>query len=293
MPIKLERVLAATDFSPAGQRAVHVAAEWAQRAQAQLRVVHVTPPQSWLSRAWGLESSVVDAIQKHAANALKQLADSVDGGRTLELSTGVLSGTASRCIAGAVRDYRADLLVLGARGERDIDGERTLGGTAAKLLSTAESPLLLVRRTVEDPVTSVVAAVDLSARSRLVLEWADFAAGARQLHACHVYDVPFAGRLKAYGLVPSAIDAYGEQARAQHGAELAALLTSIGRTAATSHVVERGDAAVELRRFIGSVRPSLVVVGKHATGARASPESSVGNVCRFIAASVSADVLVV
>jgi hypothetical protein len=41
------------------------------------------------------------------------------------------------------------------------------------------------------------------------------------------------------------------------------------------------------------MRPSLVVLGKHVSGKRSTPASSVGSVCRFIASSVSADVLVV
>jgi nucleotide-binding universal stress UspA family protein len=292
MAIRIERVLAATDFSKAGQRAVHVAAEWARRAHAQLRIVHVTPPEGWVSRAWGLETSVAKTIQRHAANALKQAAESVDSGRTIELSTGVLSGAAARTIAGAVREYRADLLVIGARGESDAGGERALGGTAAKLLSTSNGSLLLVRRTRDDPAASVVAALDLSPRSRTVLEWADFAAAERHLHAYHVYDVPFAARLEAYGLSAGAIDAYAEQARSQHDAELTAIVASIERTGATSHVVERGDPAAQLRRYIESVRPSLVVLGKHAAGAGSSA-SSIGSVCRSAASSVSADVLVV
>ena len=293
MAIQIERVLAATDFSQAGQRAAHVAAEWARRARAQLRIVHVTPPEDWVSRARGLETSVAKAIQRHATNALKQIAESVDPGRTIELSTGVLSGAAARSIAGAVRDYRADLLVIGARGERDADGERTLGGTAAKLLSTAEIPLLLVRRTREDVVGSVVAALDLSPRSQTVLEWANFAAAGRHVHAYHVYDVPFAARLEAYGLSASVIDAYGEQERSQHGADLAAVVASVERSGVTSQVVERGDPAVQLRRYVESVKPSLIVLGQHAKGVRSATASSVGSVCRLAASSVSADVLVV
>jgi nucleotide-binding universal stress UspA family protein len=270
-----------------------VAAEWARQAGAQLRIVHVTPPEGWLRRAWGLETSSAAAIQLHATSALKQVADNVDPKHTIELSTGVLSGTAAQSIAQTVRDYRADLLVVGARGERDANGERALGGTSAKLLATAEPPLLLVRRPREDPAASVVAAVDLSAHSQAVLEWADFAAAARHLHVYHVYDVPFTARLQAYGLSASAIDVYQDQARSRQGADLAALVASIARTGATSHVVDRGDPAVLLCRYVESVRPSLVVLGKHTKKARPAPESAVGSVCRFIAISVSADVLAV
>jgi nucleotide-binding universal stress UspA family protein len=293
MPITIERVLVATDFSQAGERAVHVAAEWARQGHAQLRIVHVTPPKSWLSEAWGLKSSTADTIEGHAIDALKQAADSADPQRTIELSTGVLSGSAARSIARAARDYRADLVVVGALGERGDDGERVLGGTSAKLLSAAETPLLLVRRTREDPVADVVAAVDLSPRSRAVLEWADLAAAARHLHAYHVYSVPFAPRLEAYGLHASAIDAYSEQARSQRDADLTALVASLARTGRTSHVVERGEPAVLLSRYIESVRPSLVVLGKNVGGKRSSPRSSVGSISRLIARVVSADVLVV
>jgi nucleotide-binding universal stress UspA family protein len=289
MAIRIERVLAATDFSEAGQRAVQVAAEWARQARAQLRIVHVTPPEGWVRRAWGLERSVTKTIRQHATNALKQVAESVDPARTIELSTGVLSGAAARSIAGAVRDYRADLLVIGARGERAANGERTIGGTAEKLLSTAAAPSLLVRRTREDPVASVVAALDLSPHSHTVLEWADFAAAGRHLHAYHVYDVPFAVRLEAYGLSASAIDAYGEQARSQHVAELAAVVAASARSGPTSQVVERGDPAVQLRRYIESVRPSLLVLGRHAKGVRSSPSS---DVWRVATSSMSPDVLV-
>ncbi len=293
MAITIERVLVATDFSRAGQRAAHTAAEWARQARAQLRVVHITPPKGWLGDAWGLKPSAADAIQEHATTVLKRVADDVDPERKLELSTGVLCGAAARSITRAARDYRADLVVVGARGERDAGGERTLGGTSDKLLSTAEIPLLLVRRAHEDPVASVVAAVDLAPRSQAVLEWADFAAAGKHLRAYHVYDAPFIARLEAYGLAASGIDVYSEQVRSQRDADLAALVASIGRAGDTSRVLERGEPAILLSRYVESVRPSLVVLGKHVKGKRSSPPSNVGSVCRFVASSVSADVLVV
>jgi nucleotide-binding universal stress UspA family protein len=293
MPIAIERVLVATDFSPAGQRAVDVAGEWARHARAQLRIVHVTPRKGWLSGAWGLKASVADAIQEHATNALRETAERADSHRAIEVSTRVLSGPAARSIVRAARDFRADLLVAGARGERDASGELTLGGTSGKLLAAAELPLLLVRRSRKDPVAGVVAALDLSSRSDAVLAWADRAAAERHLYVYHAYDVPFAARLETYGLSPSAIDVYTGQAHLQCDAKLAALVTSSGRAGATSRVVERGEPAVLLRRYVDSVRPSLVVVGKHVRGARRPTASSVGSVCRFIASSVPADVLIV
>ena len=246
-----------------------------------------------LGGLWGLESSTSDSIESHAANALKEVARAADPQGALELSTGVLPGAAARSIARAARDYRADLIVVGARGERDQAGERELGGTSAKLLATAPAPLLLVRRARSDSGVGVVAALDLSVRSQAVLEWADFAAGEKHLYAYHAYDVPFAARLEAYGLAASAIDVYSKQAHTQREADLAALVTSIARQGLTTRVVERGDPGVLLGRYVASVRPSLVVLGKHMKAARSSSVSSVGSVCRHVASSVPADVLVV
>ena len=293
MSIPIKRVLVATDFSRAGQCAVDSGAEWARQARAQLRIVHVTPQQRWLSGLWGVDAATGDTIERHAANALKEVAKRADPQRTLELSTGVLSGAAAASIVRAARDYQADLIVVGARGERDDTGQHVLGGTSAKLLATAPVPLMLIRRTRKEPAAGVVAALDLSPRSPAVLKWASFAAGAKHLHAYHVYDVPFAARLEAYGLAASAIDVYSKQAQAQREADLAALVASIDRSGVTTYVVERGDPGVLVGRYVESVRPSLVVVGKHVKVKRPSAASSVGSICRYVANSVAADVLVV
>jgi universal stress protein E len=293
MPITIKRILAATDFSPAGQRAVDTAAHWARRARSQLRIIHVTPPKRWLGGVWGLDSTTSDTIEWHAANALKGVAKLADPDRTIELSTGVVPGAAARSIARAARDYQADLIVVGARGEREAAGERELGGTSAKLLATAPAPLMLVRRARTGLATGVLAAVDLSPRSRAVLEWADFAAAESHLYAYHVFEIPFAARLETYGLAASAIDVYSKQAQTHHEADLGALVASISRGGVTTQLVERGDPGLLLGRYVESVLPSLVVVGKHVKVARSSPASSVGSVCRHVANSVAADVLVV
>jgi nucleotide-binding universal stress UspA family protein len=255
--------------------------------------VHVTPPKGRLSGAWHLKSSVADTIQQHAANALKRAAEAADPQRALELSTGTLSGPAARSIVRAAREYRANLLVVGARGEHDENGAPTLGGTSGKLLDAAEVPLLLVRQARKDPVAGVVVALDLSPQSKTVLEWAHFAAAERHLHAYHVYDVPFAARLETYGLAATAIDVYSEQERAQRDADLAALIESIRRESVTSRAVERGEPASLLLRYVEKVRPSLVVLGKHVRGRRRPRAGGVGSVCRHIASSVACNVLVV
>src|SRR5690606_9671557 len=96
----------------------------------------------------------------------------------------------------SARDFEADLLVAGTRGEHEVSSRHAaLGGSAMKLLAAAPLPLLLVRTGSHDLPGSVLAAVDLSPVSR------DVFAAAREslrpggvLTVFHAYEAPFADR---------------------------------------------------------------------------------------------------
>ena len=131
--MKVERVLVATDFSAAGQRAVQTAADWARREKAALRIVHVAPSARRLAGLWRTSTRDMHAVHRQAAAALGRLAEAIDPARQLDLSTGLITGPAARQIARAAVEYQADLLVVGAHGEHETTtGQPGLGGTATK-----------------------------------------------------------------------------------------------------------------------------------------------------------------
>ena len=117
--MNIQRVLVATDFSPAGQRAVQAAADWARREKAALRVVHVAPSARRLAGLWRSSMRNVHAVHRQAADALRRVAEAIDPDRQLDLSTGLITGSAARQIARAAVEYRANMLVVGARGHLD------------------------------------------------------------------------------------------------------------------------------------------------------------------------------
>jgi nucleotide-binding universal stress UspA family protein len=126
--MKIERVLVATDFSPAGHRAAQAAAAWSHREQSALRLIHVIPPKSWLSGLSTSEDAANELAQRNTAIALRALADAIDPARRLEISTGVHSGRASLEILRAALEFDCDLLVIGAHGEREPQArQRSLG----------------------------------------------------------------------------------------------------------------------------------------------------------------------
>ncbi|MFX7820734.1 universal stress protein, partial [Acinetobacter baumannii] len=79
--------------------------------------MHVVPPKRWFGGIFGTPDSLHNVACEHAATALKHIADSIDTTRIPHISTGVMEGTAARTIARAARELKADLLVIGARGE--------------------------------------------------------------------------------------------------------------------------------------------------------------------------------
>jgi nucleotide-binding universal stress UspA family protein len=292
--MKIERIITATDFSAAGNRAAATAALWAQQFGAALRIVHVTPPAHWLGGLWHAQSSVVDSIQQNAAKALRDVAERVDPGRQLELSTGVLEGSATKSILHAADEFHADLLVVGARGEREIAPSQSgLGGTSAKLVDAVNKPLMLARRDAAGVPARVLAAVDLLPGSDTVLEWAEFFTRGGSLHAFHAYEMPFGTRLEAYGFSRAAVDVYSQQEHSKREQELETLLKATAGSAGFEFEVERGEPVELLNRYIKIIDANLLVMGKHAHRSRHASLSTPGSVCRSMAFDAPIDLLIV
>lgn len=109
------------------------------------------------------------------------------------------------------------------------------------------------------------------------------------MHVLHVYDVPFATRLAAYGFSEGAIDVYAGDERARRDQQLEVLAASLGR-ADVQRSVERGDAAIRVWDRVRELDAGLVVIGKHARSERGT---GYGSVCRYVTSLSPANVLVV
>jgi len=290
----VERILVATDFSAAGDRAVRAAANLARQEKAALRILHVAPSRRLLAGFWRSNDSALRAVHRQAALTLGRLAESIDPSHQLDLSTGVVTGPAARRVIRAAADYRADLLVAGAHGENELStGQPGLGGTALKLIGTAPCPLLLVRHLPENRAAKVLAAIDLTRDSFQILAWASRSAVGGTLHVMHAYEVPFAARLEAYGIDRGTLNVYTDDEHASRDRQMAALIAETGCGTNVQRIVERGDAAVCLFAQIRKLAPTLVVVGTHAGRKGRRANTRYGSVCRYTAFFSPTDVLIV
>jgi len=290
----VERILVTTDFSAAGDRAVQSAADRARRDKAALRILHVAPTRRQLAGFWRSNSATVAAVHRQAAITLGRLAEAIDPSHQLELSTGVVTGTAAREIVRAASDFRADLVVVGAHGENELStGQPGLGGTATKLIGTVPCPLLLVRHPPQDRPASVLAAIDLSGDSLEILAWASRSAAGGTLHVLNAYEVPFASRLQAYGIAEGALDVYTDDEHTSRDQQMAALIAESGCGTNAHRIVERGDAADRLFAQIRKLAPTLVVLGTRTGRKGRRAHTRYGSVCRYTAFFSPTDVLVV
>lgn len=143
----LQRVLAATDLSPVGDRVIELAASFAKTYEAALEVLHAyqTPFELQMRHArMGNEAfqaelgEIAGKAESHIRAELERV------GATGTPFVHVLRDAASRAVLGEVARQRVDLLVLGTLSRSGVPG-LLIGNTAEKLLDRVPCSLLTVK----------------------------------------------------------------------------------------------------------------------------------------------------
>ncbi len=141
-----QRILVATDFSPASAPALEQSVKMARRDGALLLIAHAyqEPGLVELSHAparvfeqWDqtLRESVERKLRPLAEYARKE---------GVEARTLLLTGFADEAIIEAAEQQRADLIVMGTHGRRGA-ARLFLGSVASRVISTAPCPVMTVR----------------------------------------------------------------------------------------------------------------------------------------------------
>lgn len=291
--MKLKKILVATDFSPAADVAVRRAAAFAQRYKAHLQLIHVVPPQRWLEGLFASRQHWSAEVSARAAATLKAQADEAVADRRIEVSTALVAGKASAAIMDAAKQFAPDLLIVGARGEREVpDASAGLGHTASKLVSSTQTPLLLVRRDDIELPAKILAALDLTPTSKRVAQWADIVAAKGELTVIHAFEAPFANRLRRYGVSRKAIDVYAADQQAEREGAVRELLVQAGVSNRTSRLVLRGEAVKLIGAQLRKLKADTLVIGKHSRRKR-DDAAPYGSVCHYLSHFAAVDVLVV
>jgi nucleotide-binding universal stress UspA family protein len=261
-----KRILVATDFSSAAQRAVDRAAHIARQTRAELRVVHALPEASFFSHLFHRDEALQAAMSRGAERAIQKICSGIEQTFSVAPSWAILYGRASQTLPEAQRNFDADLFVIGARGEGETTFGLPLGGTTLKLLAACMFPVLVVRRPVEDHYRTVMIAADDEARLERLLAiagpWAEHA----RVQVVSSFEPPFAARLETLDISPAAIDAYAtdEQKRRKEKIDAAVAKARLGDRVAAQ--VMRGDFTSTVIREARSRNPDLIMMDRHSAG---------------------------
>ena len=134
-----QRVLCAIDFSRDSLEAFRLAIEIARLHCGALHLLHVVEGQPAVPAEVALE------ILNKATTAVEQLVASAQSSlEGLTVTSEVTSGLAFREIVDKAREWRSDLIVLGAKGHSLFE-EIVVGGTAEAVLKEAPYSVLVVR----------------------------------------------------------------------------------------------------------------------------------------------------
>ena len=286
------RIIAATDFSAAADRATRRAGSLASTLSGELHLVHVMPPAELLRKvfAGGLEHEA-DNLRSRAEKTLQERAAALTARFGIEPVCKLVHGRAHEALSQLGRSLDATLVVIGARGERaDDSGAESVGGTAFKLVARSLLPTLLVRHDLYQPYGNVLACAKGVPTDRAVIEWANRVSPESLLHILSAYTVPYGRRLVDWGASQATLDAYATRERDERTRQLSGLLNEFGLLAARAQLhVARGEPVETILNHASQWNCDLVIVGQRAH----APEGLAGSIARQVAGRVATDVLVV
>ena len=296
---KIQRILAATDFSPRADRAVRRAAELAAGHKAVLYLLHVLPSLPLEAFKHLMTDTPLETEQRlyNQAKAILQKMAETLASEGLDVRYHVAIGRAHIEINHYAESHQADLIVIGDQGESFLQ-EFFLGTTASKTLAKGHHPLLIVKQEAGDRYHRVLVPVDFSHASRLALQMAlkIIPAGIEpmeaSIHVLHAVETPLEPKMQQSGLKAETIELYRADVlnRGRCATENIIVDCASGDTRVTS-TVEYGSPADMIRDKAQSLKGDLIIIGKR--GETELDEALFGSVTKHVLYETPCDVLVV
>ncbi|MBK1726240.1 universal stress protein [Halorhodospira neutriphila] len=192
----MQRILLATDLSPQADGAARRAIDLSRRLGAELRAIHVLEADldeqtiSHLFRTGAgatREETTAKLVRASEEQVAEQLARAADGAEPPSYSVASPFGRGHAEIAAEAEAWRADAVVVGARGHHALR-DLFLGTTAEALTHEMDRPVLVVKAPPQGGYRRAVVPVDFSERSRQAVEHAAQLAPDAELELLHVFN---------------------------------------------------------------------------------------------------------
>jgi nucleotide-binding universal stress UspA family protein len=267
---RFHKILAQIDTSHSMQPVLDAALVIARRFEASLTVVDVVPEFTWPARLTvpkGEELRGMLAEQKR--RRLTEIVAPYLNNKGLHITTRVLMGRTSSRLIDEVQTGGHDLVMRLTKG---VHSRRTgvLGTTGLQLLRYCPCAVWLVKPEQLPKPTHIVAAVDVGsadeAHRRLNATIVDTAASLAAAEDCslsilHAWSIYGENVLREH-LKPEEFEDLERTTLADHQRAMDELMRSQGVTLGAEHIhLVRGDAGLEIPRFVQQGRVDLLVMG--------------------------------
>ncbi|HST18057.1 MAG TPA: universal stress protein [Gaiellaceae bacterium] len=148
----MNRILIATDGSPAANDAVEIGLELGAEQRAAVTIVHVAPPFDVIPWSGvGMTSAFPHELGESDRAPLEQAAELAEQ-HGIEVSTELLVGDPVDEIVACADSHDADLIVIGSRGHGALVSA-LLGSVSLGVLHETRRPVLVVRGACGEPAT--------------------------------------------------------------------------------------------------------------------------------------------
>jgi nucleotide-binding universal stress UspA family protein len=191
MDIKtVDTILTAFDLETASDATLTRAIQLARTHDARLVLLHVIEAEPMLQAAslsGRSESDLRSQLKRGVLARIEPLL--IACGRTRRTDMQVEFGSPHDVIKRMAKKQHADVIVVGPSKKRSLK-ERILGVTADRVIRTAHTSVLIVKKRSEEPYRQVAAAVDFSPQSATAIEEACKLVPEATLQLVHAIDIP-------------------------------------------------------------------------------------------------------
>lgn len=290
---EVKTILAALDLEAGSDAVLDRAIQLAGARQADLVLLHVIKADGLAEGAvhTGLDQDALRGrLEMEARNAIEAMITGRQPG--IRVDPLVMFGTPHDVITRVAGERGVDAIVIGPAQATSLK-EKILGSTADRVLRTAPTPVLVVRRPSAKPYRHVVVAIDFSPQSEAALRQVRRLVPEAALRLVHSLDIPlpFQQAMLRAGSSPAAIDRYRLAQAKKLRNDLEVLAGTIVTNGLPPISVIEGEPASALISLSERNNIDLLALGSHGRGT--VMQALLGSVAQRTVREAACDVLIV
>lgn len=183
----IHNILIATDFSAHSDYALIIGKNLQKKTNAKVTLVHISDvPPLWYWHVPNAEAkAVLDEFQKETNDNLKAKIQDQMKKLDVKFDAKILYGDNFTVLHDAIKEEKADLLLMGHRGEK---GLFQVGSFAKKMIASSPIPLIITNS--NQPIDKVGCLIDLSRPNVEIIEMGGFISQLFNAHLSFFSNIP-------------------------------------------------------------------------------------------------------